>query len=513
MTFGFGNFNSFDKNIKDNGYKFKPISNEFGGSSPESLYTINRESCWARWRRGYELATASLYHNSFDYPFKYKIPLPTGVPGASGNQPAIPGVFRGFPTKNKELGVHWAGVRVAGSLRFDNVLDTNNVRASIASVTEDNEFWYVQLAGTWSSTNPLPAPLFIPIAGTAGIKPTNGEVIEDRIIEPEGVPISRATINPSTQTRYGYVQAVLADVNPNTGLLKLRKRGSVEATPDQVLVTPATRPPNIGRYFMTGTRYYCTCQDFTRRQYAYVSSLGQRSGPRFPKTGVATLKPGRYEVMTEAGKVANQAMTSALTNRQLEIVAPTVEYEIPPTTAATSSTKIGATRDNPGVFSDFGGVYLRSGADPSLPGARSEGLPDFEDYKAKDNVITSLTDRWSPTLDEFRYCKHIYSMKYEEGVFPPEPSDIPVEIKDVVAWEQNLVDQVEKDQEGAAANINRYGLAYMDIPPFNCQSPMMIQMMQKLFNIPSTFVKLQNFTMYDKAGRAYTPSQGGTPTT
>ena len=509
----FGSFSTFDKKYKGDSYKFKPITNEFGGSSPESLYTVNRESCWARWRRGYELATASLYHNSFDYPFTYKIPLPTGVPGASGNQPAIPGVFRGFPTKNKELGVHWAGVRIAGSLRFDNVLDTSNVRASIASVTEDNEFWYVQLAGTWSSSNPLPAPLFIPIAGTDGIKPTNGEVIEDRIIAPEGVPINRGTINPNTQTRYGYVQAVLADVNQNTGLLKLRKRGSVEATPDQILVTPATRPPNVGRYFMTGTRYYCTCQDFTRRQYAYVSSLGQRSGPRFPKTGVATLKPGRYEVMTEAGKVANQAMTNALTNRQLEIIAPAVEYEIPPTTAATSSTILGATRDNPGVFSDFGGVYLRSGADPSLPGARSEGLPDFEDYKAKDNVITSLTGRWTPTLDEFRYCKHVYSMKYEEGVFPPEPSDIPVEIKDIVAWEQNLVDQVEKDQQGAAANINRYGLSYMDIPPFNCQSPMMIQMMQKLFNIPSTFVRLQNFTMYDKAGRAYTPSQGGTPTT
>ena len=68
-------------------------------------------------------------------------------------QPAIPGVFRGFPTKNKELSCHWAGVRVAGSLRFDNVLDASNVRASIASVTEDDEFWYVQLAGTWSSTN------------------------------------------------------------------------------------------------------------------------------------------------------------------------------------------------------------------------------------------------------------------------------------------------------------------------------------------------------------------------
>ena len=102
-------------------------------------------------------------------------------------------------------------------------------------------------------------------------------------------------------------------------------------------------------------------------------------------------------------------------------------------------------------------------------------------------------------------------MKYEEGVFPPEPSDIPIEIRDITEWEQKLVSQVEKDQEKAAVNINRYGLAYMDIPPFNCQSPMMVSMMQKLFNIPSSFVLLQNFTMYDKTGKAYTPSQGGTP--
>ena len=104
-------------------------------------------------------------------------------------------------------------------------------------------------------------------------------------------------------------------------------------------------------------------------------------------------------------------------------------------------------------------------------------------------------------------------MKYEEGVFPPEPSDLPVGITDITDWEQKLVAQTEKDQESAAVNINRYGLSYMDIPPFNCQSPMMIQMMQKLFNIPSTFVILQNFTMYDKTGKAYTPSQGGTPVT
>tara|TARA_B100000131_G_C17753032_1_gene465956 strand:- start:274 stop:588 length:315 start_codon:yes stop_codon:yes gene_type:complete len=102
-------------------------------------------------------------------------------------------------------------------------------------------------------------------------------------------------------------------------------------------------------------------------------------------------------------------------------------------------------------------------------------------------------------------------MKYEEGVFPPEPSDVPVEIRDLTKWEQDLVRKVEEDQQKAAININRYGLSYMDIPPFNCQSPIMIQMMQKLFNIPSSFVLLQNFTMYDKDGRSYVPSQGGTP--
>ena len=170
-------FGAFSTKLKGTDFSVNPIRSEFGGSSEDSLYTVSRESCWSRWRRGFELATASLYHNSFDYPFTYKIPLPTGTAGASGNQPAIPGVFRGFPTKNKELGVHWAGVRVAGSLRFDNVLDNSNVRASIASVTEDTEYWYVQLAGTWSAANPLPAPLYIPIAGTDGIKPTNGEVI------------------------------------------------------------------------------------------------------------------------------------------------------------------------------------------------------------------------------------------------------------------------------------------------------------------------------------------------
>jgi hypothetical protein len=51
----------------------------------------------------------------------------------------------------------------------------------------------------------------------------------------------------------------------------------------------------------------------------------------------------------------------------------------------------------------------------------------------------------------------------------------------------------------------------MDVPPYNCQAPMMMPMMQKLFNVPSTFVRMSGFTMYDKNGTPYVPSQGGAP--
>jgi len=64
--------------------------------------------------------------------------------------------------------MHWAGARIAGSLRFDNVLDSGGTPASIASVTEDDEFWYVQLTGSWSVSNPLPPPLYVAIPGVPG---------------------------------------------------------------------------------------------------------------------------------------------------------------------------------------------------------------------------------------------------------------------------------------------------------------------------------------------------------
>jgi len=510
----FGNFN---KAQRFDPRPIKPITTEFSkGSVPDSLYTVNRESAWSRWRRGYEIATARFYDNSYDYPFVYAVPVPQGTPTTTGNRPTIPGIFKGFPTTNKEFGMHWAGVRVAGSLRFDNVKDSVGTKASIASVTEDSDYWYVQLTGSWSSGNPLPPPLYVAIPGVpGGLEAINGEILEDRIITPGGVPITRDTIDPTTQKRYGYVQAVLVDTDPFTGILKLRKAGSVEATPDRALVTPATRPPNVGRFFMTGTRYCCSCQDFNRRDYGFISSLNKVSDSlktKFPRSNPQSLKPGRYEIMTISGVVDNNAMTSATVNRDMRIVSPAPQYNVPPTVTPTVSTIPGANRDRPGVFRDFGSMYLRSTTNPSLPGSRAEGMPDYEDYAAAGNVITSLTDTWTPLLDEMRYCKHIYAMKYEEGVFPPEPSDFPVGIESMTAWEQKLVSQTESEQQDAtAAELQRRSLSTMDVPPYNCQAPMMMPMMQKLFNIPSTFVKMAGFTMIDKNGETYIPASGERP--
>jgi hypothetical protein len=45
----------------------------------------------------------------------------------------------------------------------------------------------------------------------------------------------------------------------------------------------------------------------------------------------------------------------------------------------------------------------------------------------------------------------------------------------------------------------------MDVPPYNCQSPMMMPMMQKLFNVPTQFIVMQGFTMFDKNGQPYKP--------
>ena len=99
-----------------------------------------------------------------------------------------------------------------------------------------------------------------------------------------------------------------------------------------------------------------------------------------------------------------------------------------------------------------------------------------------------------------------------EGTFPPEPSDFPVEEGSMVAWEQRLVDETENEQKEALAfDMTRRSLSTMDVPPYNCQSPMMMPMMQRLFNIPGNFILMQGFTMYDKNGAAYKPFNNEMP--
>ncbi len=68
-------FGNFDRAKKFDPRPVKPITTEFSrGSVPDSLYAVNRESAWSRWRRGYELATATFYNNDYTYRFRYEIP-------------------------------------------------------------------------------------------------------------------------------------------------------------------------------------------------------------------------------------------------------------------------------------------------------------------------------------------------------------------------------------------------------------------------------------------------------
>jgi hypothetical protein len=511
---GFSNFKveSFEEIQKD--FDVKPITPAFGGSVVDSIYTANRASAWSRWRRGWELATAAYVQDAFEFPFRYSVNLP-GVT-TSGLVPQIAGVFKGFPSPNKELGMQWACNVLAGSLRFDNIITQvsgQDVRAEIESVTEDDFYWYVQLAGNFSETDPIPPPLFVPVpAGLEGenlqpVKPLLGTVLEDRLLGPLLAPITNETKNPQTGNLYGYVAAVLVDVEADTGVLKLQKQGSLEATPQGDLVTPATRPPHVGRFFINGAVYACTCQDFTQRDYAYFSTLGLRKGYQFPRSSVASLKPGRYEEVKEVGKLMNAAMTDPDVQRDMTIESPDERFfsfygfnELNQDGPGLSG------RDFPGVFRDFGTQFLKSTGNNQ--NARTEGMPRMKDYNTEEvpfqrNRITQLTDNWSHLLDEYRSCKHIYAMRYEAKLFPPEPSDYPVEVGSMAEWEEDLVMKVQKDQEDAALKYLRYGLSYMDVPPRNIQSPVVIDMMSKVFNLPSFLITIDNFTMFDSTGEAF----------
>lgn len=495
--------------------KIKPITTEFSkGSIPNSLYAVNRESAWTRWRRGFEIATATTHNNNYTYPFKYELPNAT----SSGNvSPVISGAFVGFPTTNKELGMHWALWRYAGSLRCDNLIDpiTSN-RLFVEAVTEDNNYWYVKLAGSWSSGNPLPPPFYIPVSGQpSGLKPANTEIFEDRIVEISGELINKDTIDPATQKRYGYVQAVVINIDPFSGILTFKKAGSVYVTPDAVFTTPSPQGFEIGRYLNTGSRYSCTCQDFTHRDYAFLSTRGESNKNQFPRSGFSSIKPGRFEVTNTNGKTDNRSMTRADVKRNLEVFAP-LGYELDYSVTNQSNVDLKATRDNPGVYSDFGSTYTRSTTNIAVPGSKAEGLPGYNDYSSvqtlpdstvvPQDVIISLSDNWTPLLDELRYCKHIYALRFRDQVFPPEPSDFPVGPESMANWEQDLVQTTIEEQNKARAYYQtNYSLAHMDVPPYNCQSPMIYPMIQKLFNITTDRIEIENFTMFDKNNIEYQP--------
>ena len=519
-------------------YKVKPIKGEFGGSIPDSLYTSNRESTWTRWRRGWELATSNGVERPFYYPFKYLIPL-DGLTIIGNREPEVSGVVQGFLTENKEYGMHWAGRIDPGNLRLDNLTDEQNVRLAISGEApptqlflgsgQDNEnFWYVQLSGTFSSfrvsgvSAPVPPPLYVEFFPGNGIKPINGDILEDKILTVSGTPIDSDTRDPATAKRYGFMQAVLADVDQNQGILKLSKLGSVQSTEDGVLVTPSRIPPESGRFFQTGARYCCSCQDFTRRNYAYLSSLGLRKGKKFPKNKCATVKPGRYEEMRLRGEILNSAQqqitANALNNRLMTIVYPSGEsneYSLRGVTFSESGKDIRDPktlyRDRPGVFEDFGKMYIRGFGDNPNPSGIAEGLSKFTDYTQSGLAITEISDFWTYTLDQYTYCKHIYAMKYQDGEFPVEPSDFPVDVGLMSEWENRIIEKTRKGQEKAFERLAYYGLGYMDVPPFNFQAPMMSPMLQRLVNIPTQFIVMQNFSMVDKDGNTYNVVSGQMP--
>jgi hypothetical protein len=324
-----GKFGTFNNRVDYSPGSIKPITTEFSrGSVPNSIVAMDRESAWARWRRGYEIAVAVGIQKSYNFPFRYTLPVPEGTSLPPGNDPVIIGVLQGFPTSNREFGIHWTGCRVSALLRFDNVFDSTGTRASVNSYTEDANYWYVTLAGTWSPANPLPAPLYIPgVGGGQALKPLIGEVVEDRVLTPEGIPITAASRDPATDTRYGYVQALLIDIDQDNGILKLQKNGSFESTIDGYFVTPATRPPAFNRFLILGSRYACTCQDFTRRSYADFSKRNAtQTTKRFPYTRPAALKFGRHEILTDSfGNVNNNVDTELNNNRDLALTFESVD--------------------------------------------------------------------------------------------------------------------------------------------------------------------------------------------
>ena len=93
--------------------------------------------------------------------------------------------------------------------------------------------------------------------------------------------------------------------------------------------TPSRTPFHSGRFLQSGARYACTCQDFTRRNYAYLSTLGLYKKPQFAKAKASTIKPGRTEEMINRGNVLNAAQQQltdiALGSSSMTIIYPSGE--------------------------------------------------------------------------------------------------------------------------------------------------------------------------------------------
>jgi hypothetical protein len=246
-----------------------------------------------------------------------------------------------------------------------------------------------------------------------------------------------------------------------------------------------------------------------------LSTAGESNKKQFPRTGVSSIKPGRFELTKRDGILDNNAMTRNDQNRSLEVISPE-GFELGYQVTNDSVGSFNSARDNPGVYREFGSTYTRSTSDIAVAGSRSEGIPGFNDYSSvtqltdTDSIeqitITAVDDSWTPLLDELRYCKHIYALKFKDQLFPPEPSDFPVDIGSMTAWEQALVAKSEKEQQSLREfNETKRALSKMDVPPYNCQSPMIFPMLQRLFNFATDRIEIQNFTMFDKNGLPYTP--------
>ncbi len=465
-------FGSFSATSKP--FDFNKVTNGFtrNVALPNSHGSYNRQSSYLRWRRGYELESSVGIDNPFTYPFFYQFPVELYEGNnATDRIPEIPGVLMGFPTSNKELGMHWTGARLAGAFRTDTMYSQDDQSLSIEYVETTREFFIVKLKGNWSDDNPLPPPFYLQTVN-GDFFPLIGETFEDRIVEEGGELITKESIEPETGLRYSYTKSVLAAVDPFSGILRFRVAGSVFITRDFVSVTPSPNNFTPGRWLSSGSRYACSCQDYVGRDYGWMSSIlsesrtGRSREIKFPYTKPRSLKIGQGDRITSQFTSYDlRAMTEADDNRILEFT---------------------ETRDVPGVYEDFGSTFLNNGIGP----------PTFNDYKTdEDGNVIYTSDYWSPQLDELRYCKHIYALKFSEGDPIPEPSDYPIGVS-IAEVEQEMIKQ-KKRAFDKALQLAEYGLGMMDVPPRNIQNPEVMPMLMKLFNLPSLFIRIDSMLIQD----------------